>query len=126
MTGHFRILTLPSMVDPRGQLTVLDNVLPFDVLRAFWITRADGQTRGGHRHYQTRQALIAMAGSEDVFMDDGTVQDVVSQTETNLCLLVEHKDRHTMTFGPSAILLVLASHHYDRADYIDEPYTPRP
>src|SRR3569623_1897606 len=126
MTGHFRILTLPSMVDPRGQLTVLDNVLPFDVLRAFWITRADGQTRGGHRHYQTRQALIAMAGSVDVIMDDGPVQDVVRLTEPNQRQLVAPKDWHTMTFGPSAILLVLSSHHFERADFFDEPYTPWP
>ena len=126
MTGHFKIITLPSVADPRGQLTVLDNVLPFDVLRAFWITDADGQTRGGHRHHQTRQALIAMAGSVDVFMDDGAVNEVVRLTKPNQCLLGEPKDWHTMTFGPSAILLVLASHHYDRADYIDEPYTPRP
>lgn len=120
--AHFPIITLPGSTDSRGQLTVLDGVLPFDVLRAFWITGADGQTRGGHRHRQTRQALIAVAGSVDVFMDDGTTQEVVRLTEPNQCLLVEPKDWHTMTFGSSSILLVLASHHYDRGDYIDERY----
>jgi len=122
MTAHFPIIALPNVVDARGNLTILDRALPFDVVRAFWIMSADGQTRGGHRHRQTRQALIAMAGWVDIFMDDSTHQEVIRLGEPNQCLLVEPKDWHTMTFGPSSILLVLASRHYDRDDYIDARY----
>jgi hypothetical protein len=38
------------------------------------------------------------------------------------CLLVEPEDWHTMTFGKEAVLLVMASHLFDKNDYIDEGY----
>jgi len=101
---------------------VLDDVLPFSIMRTYWIYGADGQTRGGHRHRVTRQAFIAVAGSVSIFMDDGVEQTTVILNKPSLCLLVEPKDWHSMIFGKGSILLVISSHHYDRGDYIDERY----
>ena len=122
MANHFITLNLPTFGDPRGSLTVLENALPFAVARTYWIYGADGQTRGGHRHHVTRQALVAVAGSVSIFMDDGVEQSTVILDKPSLCLLVEPKDWHTMTFGPGSVLLVISSHHYDRSDYIDQRY----
>lgn len=122
MTAHFTMLQLPTFVDARGTLTVLENTLPFEVVRTYWIYGADGQIRGGHRHAYTRQALIALSGSVSIFMNDGISQEIVDLTNPNQCLLVEPKDWHTMTFGPGSILMVLSSHGYDRSEYIDTPY----
>jgi hypothetical protein len=119
---HFTLINLPAFSDASGALTVLDNALPFPILRVFWIYDADGQTRGGHRHHKTRQALIAVAGAVTIFMNDGIVSDTILLDQPSRCLLVEPKDWHTMTFGPGSMLLVLASQHYDRNDYIDEKY----
>jgi hypothetical protein len=120
--GHFRILELPSKADARGVLTVMDGALPFPIVRTFWISGADGQTRGGHRHYKTQQALVAVAGEVSVFMDDGVANDTVVLDRPGKCLLVEPKDWHTMTFGAGSILLVMASHAYERSDYIEAKY----
>jgi dTDP-4-dehydrorhamnose 3,5-epimerase-like enzyme len=122
MSSHFTMLQLPTFVDSRGALTVLEKALPFESVRAYWIYGADGQIRGGHRHTYTRQALIAMSGHVSIFMNDGVSQEVVELTNPNQCLLVEPKDWHTMTFGPGSILMVLSSHSYDRSEYIDTPY----
>jgi hypothetical protein len=122
MSSHFTILQLPTFTDQRGALTVLENALPYDVVRTYWIYGADGQTRGGHRHGHTRQALIAMNGHVSIYMNDGIRNEVVELTTPNQCLLVEPKDWHTMTFGPGSILMVLSSYPYDRSDYIDAPY----
>jgi hypothetical protein len=119
---HFTILNLPTFTDPRGSLTVLQGALPFDVVRTFWIYGADGQSRGGHRHTHTRQALLAMSGTVFIYMNDGVNSDNVELNHPSKCLLVEPKDWHTMTFGPGAVLLVMSSHPYDRSDYIDAPY----
>ena len=119
---HFTVLKLPTFADRRGHLTVLDGALPFPIVRTYWIYGADGQVRGGHRHRHTRQALVAVSGSDTVFMNDGAVQGNVLLDEPGKCLLVEPKDWHTMSFGPGAVLLVIASHHYDRSEYIDAPY----
>jgi hypothetical protein len=122
MSSHFTMLQLPTFVDSRGALTVLEKALPFEAVRTYWIYGADGQIRGGHRHTYTRQALIAMSGRVSIFINDGVSQEVVELTNPNQCLLVEPKDWHTMTFGPGSILMVLSSHSYDRSEYIDTPY----
>lgn len=122
MGERFQVMDLPNFGDERGMLTVLDGVLPFEIRRTFWIYGADGQVRGGHRHHRTRQALVAISGSVSVYMNDGSGEDTIVLDSPARCLLVEPKDWHTMTFGPGSVLLVLASHPYDRADYIDAPY----
>ena len=121
MSG-FTVLQLPGFNDERGGLTVLEKILPFDIRRAYWIYNAAGQTRGGHRHHETRQALVAVSGEVTVYMNDGKqVRDVVL-SHPGQCLLVEPEDWHRMTFGDNAVLLVLASHVYDKNDYINEAY----
>ena len=120
--SRFTILNLPSFTDSRGSLTVLDKLLPFKVVRTYWIYGADGQTRGGHRHVNTSQILIALRGEISIYMNDGITAEKIVLDRPSQCLLVEPKDWHTMTFGQDAILLVLSSHPYDRNEYIDEPY----
>lgn len=119
---HFTILNLPTFIDQRGSLTVLEGALPFVVVRSYWIYDADGQTRGGHRHTHTRQALVAVNGTVSIFMNDGITSDTIELTHPSQCLLVEPKDWHTMTFGPGSVLLVMSSCTYDRNEYIDTPY----
>ncbi len=122
MSSHHTILELPTFSDLRGTLTVLENALPFVVVRTYWIYGADGQTRGGHRHIHTHQALIAICGEISIFMNDGMSTEVIQLCEPNQCLIVKPKDWHTMTFGNGSVLLVMSSHPYDREEYIDTPY----
>lgn len=120
--SHFAMLNLPTFTDSRGSLTVLEKVLPFDVVRTYWIYGADGQTRGRHRHTFTRQALVAVSGTVTMYMNDGVTEATIVLSHPSQCLLVEPKDWHTMTFADSAVLLVMSSHPYDRSEYIDTPY----
>jgi len=113
---------LPTFADFRGELTVLEQALPFQILRTYWIYAADGQTRGGHRHQHTRQALIALNGVVTVYMNDGVSEENIELNHPSKCLLVEPKDWHTMNFGQNAVLLVMSSHPYDRSEYIDTPH----
>ena len=41
-------------------------------------------------------------------------------SKPNQILLLEPEDWHTMDFSADAVLLVLASEHYDKEDYIHE------
>ena len=120
--SDFRVIDLPAFADARGQLVVMQQAIPFEPKRIFWITGADGHTRGGHRHHVTRQALIAVAGSVDILMHDGRRRETIALDRANRCLIVEPDDWHTMSFGPGSILLVFASAPYDVKDYIDEDY----
>lgn len=116
------MIDLPTFADGRGQLTVLEGDLPFPVQRTYWIYGADGQIRGGHRHIVTRQALVCLAGEVTVHMNNGEISKNVLLAHPSQCLLVEPEDWHTMSFTSSAVLLVFASHGYNRADYIETPY----
>jgi hypothetical protein len=120
--SSLKLLSLQSIVDSRGQLTVIQDFLPFSVRRIFWITQADGQVRGGHRHHVTRQALIAVTGVVTVFLDNGSESKSILLNRSDQCLIVEPEDWHTMTFGAGSVLLVLASHQYNPNDYIQERY----
>ena len=120
--SHFTMLNLATFTDTRGSLTVLERALPFEVVRTYWIYGADGQTRGGHRHTYTRQALVAIGGAVSMYMNDGVTEEIIVLNHPSQCLLVEPKDWHTMTFGENAALLVMSSHPYDRSEYIDTPY----
>ena len=120
--SEFRVLDLKSIVDSRGTLTVMQDALPFEVRRVFWVANADGQLRGNHRHHVTRQGLVAVAGSIEIYVNDGKQEERVRLSEPSRCLLVEPEDWHSMRFGAGSILLVFASHHYDSLDYITEKY----
>jgi mannose-6-phosphate isomerase-like protein (cupin superfamily) len=122
MASNFSTIEFPHFEDSRGALTVMQDVLPFQIRRVFWITGADENLRGGHRHHRTRQCLVAIHGQVTIHMDNGVVKGDVVLARPNLGLLVEPRDWHTMRFDKDSVLLVFASEPYDRSDYIDEPY----
>ena len=120
-----KIIALKSHKDDRGMLTVLQNELPFEIKRTYYIQQVPSEKiiRGGHRHKSTTQGLICIAGSCEVHNNDGTKKEVFLLDSPSKCLLIETKDWHTMqNFSKDAILLVFASTSYDVNDYIDEPY----
>ena len=115
-------IDVPVFLDDRGGLCVLENLLPFEVKRIYYIFDVIG-VRGGHRHITTIQALICLSGSCDVFVDNGKEINTYSLAKPNQCLILAPEDWHTMNeFSQNATLLVLASENYDAADYIDEGY----
>ena len=120
--SNFPLIELPTFEDSRGSLTVLEQALPFKIARSYWIYHADGNTRGGHRHIYSRQALVAINGEVEIFINDGIFKENIILKSPIKCLLLEPKDWHTMTFRNNATLLVMASHPYNRSEYIETPY----
>ena len=116
------IIDLPTFVDERGSLTVVENLLPFEIKRFYYIYDVTAK-RGGHRHHKTVQALICLCGSCEIYLNDGTKEETVVLNTPKKCLLVEPKDWHTMdNFSQGSVLLVFSSELYDKNDYIDEEY----
>ena len=118
-----RLIDLKTFTDKRGNLTVIEKIIPFDIKRIFYIYGVDQSVRGGHRHKKTIQAAICIQGSCRINNNDGTTQSVFLLSKPNECLILEPKDWHTMdNFSENAILMVLASEYFDAGDYIFEPY----
>lgn len=122
MSSLFKTITLPTHLDQRGAITVLQDALPFEPRRIYWIYNSDGQIRGGHRHKKTIQALVAIKGAVEIYMNDGINEERIMLDEPGQCLIILPKDWHTMIFHDASTLLAFASEPYDRDDYIDQPY----
>ncbi|MBA6420848.1 FdtA/QdtA family cupin domain-containing protein [Pseudomonas sp. 5Ae-yellow] len=108
--------------DHRGQLIAIEGSqdVPFAVKRVFYIygTKPD-VPRGQHSHHKTQQYLIAVNGSCSVTLDDGNQKTTYSLNQPNKGLLQDALVWGAMhDFSPDCVLLVLASEHYDDADYI--------
>ena len=117
------LINLTSFTDKRGNLTVIEKVFPSEIKRIFYIYGVDDSVRGGHRHKKTVQAAVCIQGSCRVYSNDGEKEEAFVLDTPSKCLMLHPRDWHTMdSFTPDAILMVLASEHYDKDDYIFEPY----
>ncbi len=117
------ILDLKTFTDKRGNLTVIEKVIPFEIKRIFYIYGVDDSKRGGHRHHTTVQAAICIKGSCTIYNNNGVNEEVFQLDKPNKCLILEPQDWHTMyNFTEDAILMVLASELYEEKDYIFQPY----
>ena len=116
-------IDLKTFTDIRGNLTVIEKVIPFDIKRVFYIYGVDDSKRGGHRHHSTIQAAICIKGKCTIYNNDGSKEEFFELDKPNKCLILETKDWHTMyNFSEDAILMVFASEYFDNSDYIYEPY----
>jgi len=117
------LINLKTFTDKRGNLTVIEKVIPFDIKRIFYIYGVDESVRGGHRHHKTIQAAICIKGSCLISNNDGTKKEVYALDNPSKCLILKPQDWHQMhDFTPDAILMVLASEYFNPEDYIYEPY----
>jgi len=118
------LINLKKFTDKRGNLVVIEKVIPFDVKRIFYIYGVDESRRGGHRHHKTIQAAICIKGACTIYNNDRKEESVYVLDQPDKCLILEPLDWHVMyDFTPDAILMVLASEYFDEKDYIFEPYS---
>ncbi len=119
-----RIIDLPKIIDPRGNLTVAEEFehVPFSVSRVYWTYDVPaGESRGGHAHRHCREFIIAVSGSFHVTIDDGEDKKTVLLNHPYQGLLVETGVWRTLDdFSSGAVCLVLASDPFDEDDYIRE------
>ena len=116
-------IDLETHTDKRGNLTVIEKVLPFDIKRIFYIYGVDESVRGGHRHHKTVQAAICIQGECKIYNNNGTSEQLFHLNKPSLCVVLTPTDWHKMfDFSRNAILMVLASELFDQNDYIFEKY----
>lgn len=117
------LIHIQSFSDHRGNLSVLEKNIPFDIKRVFYIYGVDDSVRGNHRHHKTVQAAICIAGSCIISNDNVVEKQDFELNNPNKCLILFPEDFHSMHhFSKDAILLVLASEYFDPKDYIYEAY----
>lgn len=116
-----RIVELPKITDPRGNLTFIENSrhIPFDIKRVYYLYDVPGGSdRGSHAHKQLHQFIVAMSGSFDVVLDDGAHQRRFHLNRSHYGLYVcPMMWRYLDNFSSGSVCMVLASELYSEDDY---------
>jgi len=68
-----QIIDLQNFTDKRGNLTVIEKVIPFDIKRIFYIYGVDDSKRGGHRHFKTVQAAVCINRECKIYNNDNRI-----------------------------------------------------
>ena len=108
--------------EARGLLTVGEAAreIPFTPRRYFVVSDVpDENIRGEHAHLQLHQFLVCLAGCVVAEVDDGASRVAVRLDTPRVGLYMEPMvwgvQHH---YSRDAVLLVLASHEYEPADYV--------
>lgn len=116
-----KIIELPKISDPRGNLTFVEagNHISFQIQRVYYLYDVPGGAeRGGHAHKQLQQLIIAMSGSFDVVLDDGKDKKRFHLNRSYYGLYIPMMIwRELDNFSSGSVCMVLASNLYDEEDY---------
>lgn len=117
-----KIISLPKIGDERGNLSIIEQIkqIPFEIKRTHWIYDVPGGVnRGGHAYKETEEFIVALSGSFDVQVSDGTKKKTFPLNRSYYGLYVPKGIWRTMTnFSTNSLALVLSSTDYDKNDYI--------
>jgi hypothetical protein len=121
MLGACRIIDLPKIADPRGNLTFIEGSrhISFEIRRIFYLYDVPGgESRAGHALKTCHQFLIAMSGSFDVRLDDGFHRQTYHLNRSYYGLYIPPMIwREIDNFSSGSVCTALASELYDEADY---------
>jgi hypothetical protein len=116
-----RLIDLPKITDPRGNLTFIEGGrhIPFEIKRVYYTYDVPGGAeRGGHAHKSLHQLIVALSGSFDVVLADGTktIRFHLNRSYYGIyvCPMIW---RELDNFSSASVCMVLASNLYDEADY---------
>lgn len=119
--SRVRLIDLPVVREPRGNLTFIEGRqhVPFDIQRVYYLYDVPGGAeRAGHAHKGLHQLVVAMSGSFDIHLDDGFEQKTFHLNRSYYGLYICPMIWRTIdNFSSGSVCLVLASTHYEEADY---------
>lgn len=118
------LVELAKNKDPRGNLSVIESGVdvPFKVMRNYWIYDVpSGMWRDGHAFKEQEEFIVALSGSFDVVVNDGTGERTFHLSRPQIGLYVPPMTwRYLNNFSTNSVALVLSSTLYDSSDYIED------
>lgn len=117
-----KIIELPKIIDKRGNLSFFEFPLqlPFEIARTYWIYDVPGgEIRGGHAFKEQQEFIVALSGSFDVVLHNGTEEQRFSLNRSYYGLYVPKMYWRKMeNFSTNSLALVVSDRSYDIQDYI--------
>lgn len=124
MINSVKLIELPKVLDKRGNLSFFQQKtqLPFDIARVYWIYDVPGgEKRGGHAYKELYELIVALSGSFDILVDDGTSKKKFTLNRSYYGLLVPKMVwRQLENFSTNSLCLIAASLPFDENDYIKD------
>lgn len=121
-SDKLKIIPLPKIPDERGNLSFVEelNHIPFAIKRSYWIYDVPGGTeRGGHAYKENQEFVIALSGSFDVVIDNGSKKETFHLNRSYYGLYIPKMMwRQMNNFSTNSLALILSSTEYDEKDYI--------
>ena len=116
------IIKFPKIVDPRGNLTFIEQNrhIPFKIAKVRWVYDVPGGEQGrGHALRTQEQCIIALSGGFDVLLDDGSSQKIVHLNRAYYGLYIPGMIWQRMqNFSTNAVAYVLSSDSGNEDDSI--------
>ena len=116
-----QLLKIPVVEDNRGNLAFIqEDVLPFEFKRVYYLFDVPSNSfRGSHSHINQSEVLIALSGSFEVVLNDGTERESFFLNKPNIGLYIPTGIwRELENFSSGSVCLALASDVYKEDDYI--------
>jgi len=117
-----KIINLPKIEDLRGNLSFIEeeNHIPFKIQRVYWIYDVPGgEQRGGHAFKEQKEFVVALSGSFDVIINNGTKKHLYHLNRPYFGLYIPNGLwRHMENFSTNSVVLVLSSTNFIESDYI--------
>lgn len=117
-----KIINLPKIEDPRGNLSFFENPkqLPFEMERVYWIYDVPGgEIRGSHAFKEQQEFIVALSGSFDVVLHNGSHELKFSLNRSYYGLYIPNMYwRRIENFSTNALALIVSDRKFDALDYI--------
>ena len=116
------LVSITEYKDSRGIMGVVqDDILPFRVMRVFYIAKVPERViRGGHAHFTSKQFLVCIHGRIEIELEDfeGTRYTYRLDSAQQQGLYLPPLCWGHYDFHEGAVALCLASDHFKEEDYI--------
>ena len=116
-----RLISIPVIEDVRGNLAFIEkDTIPFEFKRVYYLFDIPSNSfRGGHSHINQQEFLVALSGSFEVVLDNGSEKETYLLNKPNVGLKIETGIwRELQNFSSGAVCLVLASDVFEETDYV--------
>jgi hypothetical protein len=119
---EIRIINLPKIEDDRGNLSFIEEEvhIPFKIKRSYWVYDVPGgEIRGSHAFKNSEEFIVALSGSFDIVLHDGTEERKYSLNRSYYGLYIPKMIwRKIENFSTNSLALILSSVTYNEGDYI--------
>lgn len=121
-TMNINMMDFPKYTDKYGNLIPIEEneTVPFEIKRVYYIYGVEPNVRRGfHSHVELEQVLICVSGEVKILVKTPDEEEIITLNNPEEGLYIGPMVwREMFDFSEDAVLLILASEHYNVEDYI--------